>query len=51
MILIITTIQTYYYTIYYIVLYCRSHAVLNAYAVIPHGPDVLADLALPHNRA
>lgn len=28
-----------------------SHAVLNAYAIIPRGPDVLADLALPHNRA
>jgi len=28
-----------------------SHAVLNAYAIVPRGPDVLADLALPHNRA
>lgn len=31
--------------------FCSSHAVLNAYAIIPRGPDVLADLALPHNRA
>lgn len=31
--------------------YFTSHAVLNAYAIIPRGPDVLADLALPHNRA
>ena len=29
----------------------RSHAVLNAYAILPKGPNVEADLALPHNRA
>ena len=49
MILTITTILYLPYILYCI--YCRSHAVLNAYAVIPHGPNVLADLALPHNRA
>eukprot|EP01035_Chromulina_nebulosa_P017952 gene17952-23580_t len=30
--------------------YYTSHAVLNHYAVIPKGPNVLADLALPHDR-
>lgn len=28
----------------------RSHAKLNPYAIIPKGPNVLADLALPHGR-
>lgn len=30
--------------------YFTSHAALNQYAVVPHGPGVLADLALPHGR-
>jgi len=30
--------------------YFTSHPSLNPYAVIPRGPDVLADLALPHHR-
>jgi glutathionyl-hydroquinone reductase len=29
----------------------RSHPTLNAYAIIPRGPDVMADLVMPHNRA
>jgi len=30
--------------------YFTSHAVLNAFAVIPSGPNVLEDLSLPHDR-
>ncbi|KAJ1457840.1 glutathione S-transferase [Pelagophyceae sp. CCMP2097] len=30
--------------------YFTSHPTLNHFAVIPAGPDVLADLALPHGR-
>lgn len=30
--------------------YFTSHALLNAYAVIPKGPDVMGDLLLPHYR-
>lgn len=30
--------------------YFASHPLLNAYAIIPKGPDVLADLKLPHDR-
>jgi glutathionyl-hydroquinone reductase len=30
--------------------YDRSHSTLNAYAVIPKGPDVVSSLLLPHNR-
>eukprot|EP00607_Mallomonas_marina_P007093 CAMPEP_0182435772 /NCGR_PEP_ID=MMETSP1167-20130531/77550_1 /TAXON_ID=2988 /ORGANISM="Mallomonas Sp, Strain CCMP3275" /LENGTH=350 /DNA_ID=CAMNT_0024627179 /DNA_START=188 /DNA_END=1240 /DNA_ORIENTATION=+ len=30
--------------------YFTSHPVLNAYSVVPVGPDTLTDLALPHNR-
>lgn len=35
-------IKTHYYT---------SHPTLNIYAVIPRGPDVIADMMQPHNRA
>jgi len=35
-------IKTHYYT---------AHPVLNPYSIIPKGPDVIADLKLPHNRA
>ena len=31
--------------------YFTSHAVLNAYAVVPRGPDVVADMQLEHDRA
>jgi glutathionyl-hydroquinone reductase len=31
--------------------YFTSHAVLNAYSVVPAGPGVLEDLTLPHDRA
>jgi len=31
--------------------YFTSHAALNKYSVIPRGPNVVADLALPHDRA
>ena len=30
--------------------YFTSHPHLNAFAVIPSGPNVLADLVLPHDR-
>lgn len=30
--------------------YFTSHSTLNAYAVIPKGPDVVSSLLLPHNR-
>ena len=30
--------------------YFTSHPTLNLYAVIPAGPDVLADLRRPHHR-
>ena len=36
-----THIKTHYFT---------SHATLNPYAVIPKGPNVLAELQLPHGR-
>ena len=29
---------------------CSSHPSLNAYAIIPRGPDALSDMLLPHNR-
>lgn len=28
----------------------RSHPTLNAYAIVPKGPNVLADLVLAHDR-
>eukprot|EP00620_Florenciella_sp_RCC1587_P021797 CAMPEP_0182556224 /NCGR_PEP_ID=MMETSP1324-20130603/564_1 /TAXON_ID=236786 /ORGANISM="Florenciella sp., Strain RCC1587" /LENGTH=335 /DNA_ID=CAMNT_0024768081 /DNA_START=94 /DNA_END=1101 /DNA_ORIENTATION=- len=31
--------------------YFTSHAALNAYAVVPRGPDVVADMQLEHDRA
>lgn len=31
--------------------YFTSHALLNSYSVVPAGPGVLQDLALPHDRA
>lgn len=30
--------------------YFTSHMTLNAYGIIPRGPDVLANMALPHDR-
>mmetsp|Transcript_32428 Transcript_32428/g.54225 ORF Transcript_32428/g.54225 Transcript_32428/m.54225 type:complete len:347 (-) Transcript_32428:1008-2048(-) len=30
--------------------YFTSHATLNPYAVVPKGPDVMADIAIPHTR-
>jgi glutathionyl-hydroquinone reductase len=30
--------------------YFTSHPVLNAYAVVPKGPDVIAELSQPHDR-
>ena len=30
--------------------YFTSHTVLNPYAIIPRGPDVIEDLKQPHNR-
>lgn len=30
--------------------YFTSHPILNAYSIIPKGPNALADMLLPHNR-
>ncbi|CUG23753.1 glutathione S-transferase, putative, partial [Bodo saltans] len=30
--------------------YYRSHTSINRYAIVPHGPKVLEDIVLPHNR-
>ena len=30
--------------------YFTSHPALNAYSVVPTGPNILNDLMLPHNR-
>ncbi len=30
--------------------YFSAHPVLNAYSIVPRGPDVLADLTKPHDR-
>lgn len=30
--------------------YYRSHTSINRYAIVPLGPNTIADLTLPHNR-
>lgn len=30
--------------------YYRSHTSINRYGIVPSGPNIMADLALPHNR-